>query len=241
MEPGLYLVGTPIGNLDDITLRAVKVLGEADAVLAEDTRHTRKLFARHNLHTPLLSCHKFNEASRVEAVVRRIAEEGAAIALVSNAGMPAVSDPGARIVTACSKAGLPVKVVPGPSAVSSAVALSGLGDAGFHFEGFLSHKGAARRRRLGELAEVPVPVVVFESPHRLLKLVDEVEDVLGERTVFVAREMTKRFEEVISGTPQQLRDRFAGRAVKGEIVVVLAPAPKRKKGKEAQPAPTDRD
>lgn len=222
MEPGLYLVGTPIGNLQDITLRALDTLRGVSLILAEDTRQSRKLLERHGLHTPMLSYHKFNEAARVDEVLDRL-RGGAAIALVTDAGMPGVSDPGARVVAACRAAGLKVFVVPGPSAVTSAVALAGFASAGFVFGGFLPNKSGARRRRLAELGAGGLPIVLFESPYRLLKLADDVEAVLGPRRLVVGRELTKHFEEVIDGTPADLRASFAKRTVKGEIVVVIEP------------------
>lgn len=220
MEAGLYLVGTPIGHLQDITLRALETLREAALILAEDTRQTRKLLERHGLHTPMLSYHKFNEAARVAEVLDRI-RGGAALALVTDAGMPGVSDPGARVVAACRAAGLKVWVVPGPSAVTSAVALAGFASGGFVFGGFLPNKSGARRRRLAELGLGKLPLVLFESPYRLLKLADDVEAVLGPRRMVVARELTKHFEEVIEGTPADIRASFARRGVKGELVVVI--------------------
>ena len=223
MEPGLYLVGTPIGHLQDITLRALETLREASLILAEDTRQTRKLLDRHGLATPMMSYHKFNEAARVEEVLGRL-RAGAVLALVTDAGMPGVSDPGARVVAACRAAGFPVRVVPGPSAVTSAVALAGFASGGFVFAGFLPHKPGARRRRLAELGAGDLPLVLFESPYRLLRLADEVEAVLGARRMVVARELTKHFEEVLEGTPADLRAAFAQRTVKGELVVIIAPA-----------------
>ena len=223
MQPGLYLVGTPIGNLQDITLRALDTLRSVALILAEDTRQTRKLLDRHGLNTPMLSYHKFNEAARVDEVLDRL-RGGAALALVTDAGMPGVSDPGARVVAACRAAGLPVYVVPGPSAVTSAVALSGLAAGGFVFGGFLPHKAGARRRRLAELGRGGLPIVLFESPYRLLKLADDVEAVLGARRMVVARELTKHFEEVVEGPPAAIRAAFAKRSIKGEFVVVLEAA-----------------
>lgn len=223
MQPGLYIVGTPIGHLQDLTLRALETLREASLILAEDTRQTRKLLERHGLHTPMLSYHKFNEAARVEEVLARL-REGAALALVTDSGMPAVSDPGARIVDACRQAGLPLYVVPGPSAVTAAVALCGFATGGFIFDGFLPHKPGPRRRRLQELGQGDLPLVLFESPYRLLKLLGEIEATLGARRVFVGRELTKHFEEHLAGTPAELAQAFSGRAVKGELVVVIAPA-----------------
>lgn len=223
MDAGLYIVGTPIGNLQDITLRALEVLKSAAVILAEDTRETRKLLERHGLHVPMLSYHKFNEAARVDEILDRI-RGGAAVALVSDSGMPAVSDPGARIVAACRVAGLPVFVIPGPSAVTAAAALAGLPSAGFVFGGFLPHKSGARRRRLAELGHGSLPLILFESPYRLLKLMDEIEAELGPRRLFVGRELTKKFEEGLNGTPAEIRAAFAKRSVKGELVVVIAPA-----------------
>lgn len=222
LNPGLYVVGTPIGHLEDITLRAVTVLKEAHVVVAEDTRETRKLLDRYGIATPMLSCHKFNEASRVEQILGRV-RAGEAVALVTDSGMPAVSDPGARVVAACRAAGLHVTVIPGPSAVTAAVALCGFGGRGFLFDGFLPHKSAARRKRLAELLRWDSPVVLFESPYRLLKLLDEMNDLAPTRQMFIGRELTKHFEELMWGTPDELRQRFANRSVKGELVVVVAP------------------
>jgi 16S rRNA (cytidine1402-2'-O)-methyltransferase len=223
MQAGLYIVGTPIGNLGDITLRAIETLKNAAVIVAEDTRHTRILLDRYEIRTPLLSCHKFNEASRVTLVAGKI-RDGAAVALVTDAGMPGISDPGSRVVAACRRAGLPVTVVPGPSSVSAAVALCGFAGRGFVFDGFLPHKSGARRKRLAELSTSDAPVVLFESPYRLLKLMEEIREVMGERPVFVGRELTKKFEECRNGTPSGILAAFSGRTVKGEIVVVIAPA-----------------
>jgi 16S rRNA (cytidine1402-2'-O)-methyltransferase len=222
MTPGLYVVGTPIGNLDDLSPRAVATLRAADAILTEDTRHTRILLARYGLSTPMVSCHKFNEAARMEGVVARI-RDGAALALVTDSGMPGVSDPGARVVAACRRAGLPVTAVPGPSAVTAAVALSGFPAAGFVFAGFAPRKSGALRKLLTRLGDCAVPVVLFESPFRLLKLLDGIEEVFGDRDLFVARELTKKFEETVAGSASAVRRAFEGRGVKGEIVVVVAP------------------
>ncbi|MBW7909488.1 MAG: 16S rRNA (cytidine(1402)-2'-O)-methyltransferase [Kiritimatiellae bacterium] len=225
MTPGLYIVGTPIGHLQDITLRALETLRDVSLILAEDTRQTRKLLERHGLHTPMRSYHKFNEAARAEEIVARL-RAGEAIALVSDSGMPAVSDPGARLVATCREAGLPIAIVPGPSAVTSAIALAGMPARGFVFAGFLPHKSGARKRELADWGRQTLPVVFFESPYRLLKLLDEVEAVLGPRELFVGRELTKHFEEHLRGTPAEIRASFAKRPVKGECVVVLAPAAK---------------
>jgi 16S rRNA (cytidine1402-2'-O)-methyltransferase len=223
MTPGLYIVGTPIGNLQDITLRALETLRAAALILAEDTRQTRKLLDRHGICAPMLSYHTFNEAARAADLVARI-RSGEALALVSDSGMPAVSDPGARLVAACRDAGLPVFVIPGPSAVTAAIALAGMPARGFVFAGFLPRKAGARARELARLGAEPMPVVLFESPHRLLKLLDEIEATLGPRRLFVGRELTKQFEEALHGAPTDIRAAFGARAVKGECVVVIAPA-----------------
>lgn len=225
LPPGLYLVGTPIGNLEDITLRALRILRDATHILAEDTRHTRRLLDRYGLSTPMISCHKFNERARIEEILRRI-QVGEALALVTDAGMPGLSDPGARAAAAVREANLLVTVIPGPTALTAAIALCGASQGrGFLFDGFLDHKTAARRRRLNQLADFPAPVVLYESTHRILKLLNEVEEELGpERQLFIARELTKKFEETLSGTPAELRTHFATHSLKGEFVVILLPA-----------------
>lgn len=220
MTPGLYIVGTPIGNLQDITLRALETLKSVSLILAEDTRHTRLLLDRHGIATAMLSYHKFNEAARVDEIIRRI-RSGLALALVTDSGMPGISDPGARIVAACHREQIPVFAVPGPSSVVTAVALSGFESTGFVFGGFLPHKPGPRKRRLEELLKADLPVVLFESPYRMLRLIDEVESVAAARRIFVARELTKRFEEGLSGTPAELRAHFTQRVPKGEFVVII--------------------
>jgi len=222
MTPGLYVVGTPIGNLDDLSMRAIETLKGVHAILTEDTRRTRILLDRFGLHTPALSCHKFNEASRAEGVIDRL-RHGESIALVTDAGMPGVSDPGSRLVAACRKAGIPVTCIPGPSSVTTAVALCGFNGAGFVFAGFTPRKSGALRRFLQQFAECPVPVVFFESPFRILKVLDEVDSVLGPRDLFLGRELTKKFEETIWGTPSEIKRLFENRTIKGEIVFVIAP------------------
>jgi 16S rRNA (cytidine1402-2'-O)-methyltransferase len=222
MTPGLYVVGTPIGNLDDLSKRAIETLGGVQAILTEDTRRTRILLDRFGLHTPTLSCHKFNEASRAEGVIDRL-RRGESMALVTDAGMPGVSDPGSRLVAACRKAGIPVTCIPGPSSVTTAIALCGFNGAGFVFAGFTPRKSGALRKFLQQFAECPVPVVLFESPFRILKVLDEVESVLGARELFLGRELTKKFEETVWGTPSEIKRLFENRTIKGEIVFVIAP------------------
>ena len=229
MKAGIYMVGTPIGHLDDISRRAVETLGAVDYILAEDTRHTRGLLNRYTIQKPLVSCHQFNEASRVHQVVRHV-QGGGSVALVSNAGMPAVSDPGSRVVAACRKEGLYVTVIPGPSSVTAAMALCGYVSGGFLFEGFLPRKPGARRRRLAEVLALGLPVVMFESPYRILAVLGELETLAAARELFVARELTKMNEECLWGTPSELLHRYEdralknpGRKIKGECVLVLSP------------------
>ena len=223
MDAGLYIVGTPIGNLGDMTARGIETLQESSLILAEDTRQTRKLLTHFEIKTHCISCHKFNEAQRCEEILDRI-RGGEVIAMVTDSGMPCVSDPGSRIVSACRKAGLMIASAPGPTAVTTALALSGFGGHGFLFAGFPARKSGARRKLLEQCADVPVPVILYESPYRLLKLLEEIEAVLNDdRQVFVGRELTKKFEELLSGTAPEIHQKFNGRNVKGECVVIIAP------------------
>jgi 16S rRNA (cytidine1402-2'-O)-methyltransferase len=222
MNPGLYIVGTPIGNLADMTFRAVETLKTATIILTEDTRHTRILLDHYGITTPMISCHKFNEASRTATVMEKISA-GAAVALVTDAGMPAISDPGARTVAACRAAGLPVTVIPGPTALTTAVALAGIVAHAFIFEGFLPHKSGARARRLTELAAMRMPVIFYESPYRVERLAGEIATAFGPCRMTIARELTKHFEECFSGTPAEITDRVKTRPIKGEVVAIVVP------------------
>ncbi|MDR0993454.1 MAG: 16S rRNA (cytidine(1402)-2'-O)-methyltransferase [Verrucomicrobiota bacterium] len=228
LPAGLYLVGTPIGNREDITLRALRILRSATHILAEDTRHTQILLDTYGIRTPMISYHKFNERTRTGDILHRI-RAGESLALVTDAGMPGISDPGAIAARAVREAGMHVTAIPGPSALTMAIALCGCPHAhGFLFEGFLDHKTAARRKKLRELAACSHPVVFYESTHRLLKLLDEVEEELGpERLLFIARELTKKFEETLHGTPTDLRTHYQTHSLKGEFVVVLFPRSRR--------------
>ena len=224
MNAGLYIVGTPIGNLGDISFRAIETLKEADLIVAEDTRHTRRLTDRYEIRTRLLSCHKFNEQQRVDEIMERI-NSGQAVALVTDSGMPGISHPGSRVVAICRAGGIPVTAVPGPTAVATAVALSGYGEKGFIFAGFLPHKSGGRRRDLEKWRAADLPVVFYESPYRLIKMMSEIEEYLGAgRKVFVGRELTKKFEECTEGTPAHIREVYGDRNVKGECVVIIQPA-----------------
>jgi len=221
MDAGLYIVGTPIGNLGDMTARGIETLKNASLIIAEDTRTTRILLNHFEIKTHCISCHKFNEAQRCDELIRRI-RSGETVAMVTDSGMPCISDPGSRVVDACRTAGVLITSAPGPTAVTTALALSGFGGHGFLFAGFLPRKSGAKQKILERCSALPVPVVFYESPYRLLKLLEEIEAVMGtERRVFVARELTKKFEELLSGTPAQIRQQFGDRAVKGECVVII--------------------
>jgi 16S rRNA (cytidine1402-2'-O)-methyltransferase len=222
MEAGLYLVGTPIGNLEDMTFRAIRTLKEADVILAEDTRKTGFLLKHYAIPGPMMSCHGFNERSRVDGVVADI-QNGKAVALVSDAGMPLISDPGSRLVKAVREAGCMITSVPGPTALTTALALSGWGDDGFLFIGFLPNKSAGRRRILTTLCEEPRVVVQYESTHRILKCLRDIAEIHGERPVFFARELTKKFETLKQGTASECADFLDTHSSKGEFVVVLGP------------------
>jgi 16S rRNA (cytidine1402-2'-O)-methyltransferase len=225
LSPGLHVVATPIGNLGDITLRALATLAGADTILAEDTRITRRLLERYGIATPLEAYHEHNAERARPGILARLAA-GHRFALVSDAGTPLVSDPGYKLVEAALAAGISVTTAPGPSAVLAALAIAGLPTDRFFFEGFLPQKQAARRARLAELAPLPATLVLFESPRRLAAMLADAALVLGERRCAVARELTKLFEEVRRGTLAELAGAHAAEeAPKGEIVVVIGAAP----------------
>jgi 16S rRNA (cytidine1402-2'-O)-methyltransferase len=222
----LAVCATPIGNLDDVTLRVLAELREADAVLCEDTRRTRTLLERHGIAARrLLSYHRHSEARRVAELVPLL-EQGLRVALVSDAGLPAVNDPGARIVAAALAAGVPVTVLPGPSAVETALVASGLAGEQYRFLGYLPRREAERGGLWRELAGWPHPAVGFESPNRLPGALASLARALPDRRVAVCRELTKRFEEVVRGTAAELAARFEA-APKGEVTLVLGPGPGR--------------
>jgi 16S rRNA (cytidine1402-2'-O)-methyltransferase len=215
----LAVCATPIGNLDDVTLRVLRELAEAEVVLCEDTRHTRGLLQRHGIDARLVSYHEHNEAKRTAELLPRL-EAGARVALVSDAGMPGISDPGARLVTAALDAGVPVTVLPGPSAVETALVASGLAADRYLFVGFLPRAARAREALWAELARSLDPVVAFESPRRLPASLASLAAALPERPVAVCRELTKRYEEVVRGTAGEVAARFLEPA-KGEITLVV--------------------
>ena len=215
----LAVCATPIGNLEDVTLRVLRELAEADLVLCEDTRHTKRLLNRHGIGAKLLSYHRHNEAQRTAELLPRF-EAGARIALVSDAGLPGVNDPGARLIAAALDAGVPVTVLPGPSAVETALVSSGLAGERFQFLGYLPRGEKALAAVWSELDRWPHPAVAFESPQRLPATLRSLAATLPKRPVAVCRELTKRFEEVARGTPVELAARFS-EPPKGEITLVL--------------------
>ncbi|GAB3974608.1 16S rRNA (cytidine(1402)-2'-O)-methyltransferase [Spirosoma terrae] len=216
----LYLVPTPIGNLDDITLRAVKILQSVDAILAEDTRTSGVLLRHLAISKPLHSYHIFNEHQTVQRLINQL-KEGKTLALVSDAGTPGISDPGFLLVRECIKNEIPVECLPGPTAFVPALVNSGLPNDRFTFEGFLPHK-KGRQTRLGELVTEERTMIFYESPHRLLKTLQQFADVFGaDRQASVSRELTKLFEETQRGTLSELITYFGQKTIKGEIVVCV--------------------
>lgn len=222
--PGtLYLVATPIGNLEDLTFRALRVLKEVSLVAAEDTRHSRKLFNHYGIRTPLTSYFAHNESSKGEALLG-VLREGRDVALISDAGMPAISDPGELLVRRCREEGIPVTAVPGASAAVSALAISGLATERFAFEGFLPSRTKARRDLLHRLRDEPRTLIFYEAPHRLEKALADLEEELGAgREIAVARELTKLHEELVRGPVGEVRRYFAAGRIRGEIVLLIAP------------------
>jgi 16S rRNA (cytidine1402-2'-O)-methyltransferase len=216
----LYLVATPIGNLEDITLRALRTLKECDVIAAEDTRHTGQLLRYYDIAKPLLSYFRFNEARRSEEIIERLGR-GEKVALVTDAGTPGISDPGERVVRAAIAAGFRVEAVPGPCALVAALTASGLPTEEFHFIGFLPHKSGQRRKRLEGLRAIAGTLVLYESPYRVEKLLTELSEVFPNRQVTLARELTKRFEEFSRGTPAELLARPTKLTYKGEFVVLI--------------------
>ena len=223
-SPGgvLRVVGTPIGHLEDLSPRAVATLRACGLVACEDTRVTRAILERHGISVPVLSCHRFNEHSRSERLLQVLAS-GQDVALVTDSGTPGLSDPGAAVVRAARAAGFAVSPVPGPSAVAALWSVSGL-EGPFTFIGFLPQRPGERRRTLSALAGEPRPLVFYESPHRILGMLEDADSVLGGRRALLGRELTKIHEEVIAGTLGDLRGRLAARTIRGEFTVIVEPA-----------------
>ncbi len=237
-EPGagcLYVVATPIGNLEDITLRAVRTLKEVDLIAAEDTRHTRKLLAAHGIENQLISYHEHNEQQRTADLIRRL-EQGTRIALVSDAGTPTVSDPGYRLVEAAAARRIPVVPVPGVSAATAALSAAGLPTDSFTFAGFPPRKKARRLEQLRQLAAVPHTLIFYQSPRRLTAFLSELKEMLGDRPAVLAREITKIHEEFLRGSLSRILEQLEQRPeVKGECTLLVAGAP------PAEPEPEDLD
>jgi 16S rRNA (cytidine1402-2'-O)-methyltransferase len=215
----LYLVATPIGNLEDLSPRAVRILREARLIAAEDTRHTRQLLTHFDLHTPLTSYFEHNKLSKLENILAALAAGD--VALVSDAGTPAINDPGYELVKAALAAGYTVSPVPGPSAPIAALAASGLPTDAFLYLGYLPRKAGERKEFIGQVKDLPYTLIFLESPHRILEALDDLESVLGERDMSACRELTKVYEQFVRGTIQQVRAHFAENEPKGEFVLVV--------------------
>ncbi|XP_057533359.1 uncharacterized protein LOC130811185 [Amaranthus tricolor] len=221
LMPGLYLVGTPIGNLEDITLRALRVLKSADLILSEDTRHSGKLLQYYGIKTPLLSYHKFNEFQRGVTILKRL-QEGEIVAMISDAGMPGISDPGTELVKLCVEKSVVVVPIPGPSAVLSALAASGLPTDDFTFVGFLPKHAGSRRQRLFLCASQSATQIFFVPPHKLHQFLEETSSVFGDsRRCVIAREMTKIHEEFWRGTLHEAKEAFVSRKPRGEMTLLI--------------------
>jgi 16S rRNA (cytidine1402-2'-O)-methyltransferase len=216
----LYVVSTPIGNLKDITLRALETLKNVHLIAAEDTRHTRKLLAHYDIHSPLTSYFEHNKFVKGPYILRLL-KEGKDIALVTDSGTPGISDPGYRLIQLAIQNNIPISAIPGPTALIDALVLSGLPSDRFIFEGYLPVKPGARKKRIGEISSEKRTVIFYESPHRLLKTLRDIQDILDEREIVILREMTKKFEEIIRGNAASLLEHFQNNLPKGEFVIVL--------------------
>jgi 16S rRNA (cytidine1402-2'-O)-methyltransferase len=216
----LFVVATPIGNLEDLTFRALRVLKEVDLVACEDTRRTRGLLSHFDVHVPVTSYFEHNKIAKGEAILRTL-REGKSVALVTDAGTPGISDPGFLLVRAARQGGVPVVPVPGPSAVIAALSAAGVPADRFVFDGFLPVKPGRRLHRLEALCALEMTIVCYESPHRIVASLEAIAQVFGGREIAVARELTKQFEEIVSGTATELRERFSGGPVRGEFTVVI--------------------
>ena len=220
--PGrLYVVSTPIGNLEDITYRAVRILKEADWIACEDTRTTRRLLDHYGIETHTISYHEHNETERAPELIERIAQ-GESVALVSDAGTPLLSDPGYRLVHAAAQAGVRIEPLPGASALLAALVVSGLPTDQFHFGGFLPPKQGQRQRLLESLADEVATLIFYEAPHRILESLEDIAAVLGTRDIVAARELTKMYEEILRGTASELAATLATRdSIRGEFVILI--------------------
>jgi 16S rRNA (cytidine1402-2'-O)-methyltransferase len=216
----LFVVATPIGNLEDITFRAVRVLAEADLIAAEDTRKTRVLLSRYSLNTPMTSYHKFNIKAKTPQLIDLL-RQGQNIALVTDAGMPGISDPGYELIKGAVDQNIRVEPIPGPSAAITALAVSGLPTDRFVFEGFLPKKPGKKTKKLEQLKKEPGTIIIYESPYRLVKTLEDIKQVMGERQVAVCRELTKKFEEIVRGKTSEVLEKFRNKKPRGEIVLII--------------------
>jgi 16S rRNA (cytidine1402-2'-O)-methyltransferase len=230
----LYIVATPIGNLEDITFRAVRILKEVTLIAAEDTRHSRKLLSHFGITTRLTPYHDHNERLKTDYLLEML-REGNSIAIITDAGTPCIADPGYRIARAAAAAGIRVVPIPGPSAIVTALSAAGLPTDRFAFEGFLPAKQGKRRSRLAELKDDERVVVYYEAPHRLAETLADMAELLGEREAVVARELTKIHEEFRHGQLEELAAHFGREGVKGEVVILIAPPPQGEAGTEQEP------
>jgi 16S rRNA (cytidine1402-2'-O)-methyltransferase len=230
----LYIVATPIGNLEDITLRALRILKEVDLIAAEDTRHTKKLLAHYHINTPLTSYYDHIETDKAPALISQL-QGGKSIALVSDAGTPGIADPGYRLVKGAAEAGIAIVPIPGPSTVAALLSVGSLPTDRFAFEGFLPAKPTQRQKMLQRLKYEERTLVFFESPHRLLDTLAAIEEVFGDRLITIGRELTKMYEEVIRGTVSELRTRLHERDIKGEVALLVAGATEKDHNEEALP------
>jgi len=216
----LYIVSTPIGNLEDITLRALKVLGSVRIIAAEDTRHTQKLLHHYDIHTPQTSYHDHNKEEKSAVLIAKL-KEGHDIALVSDAGTPGISDPGYYLINRAIDENIKITPIPGPTASIAALSISGLPTDAFVFEGFLPAKKAARRKRLQELLSERRTIIMFETPRRASSSLEDISEILGDRRVVLTRELTKMFEEVIRDKVSNVMEKIKGRSLKGEITIII--------------------
>lgn len=216
----LYIVSTPIGNLEDITLRALRILKEVDLIAAEDTRKTRRLLTHYEINTPLTSFFEGNQQRKTEKLIERL-KDGESIALVSDAGTPTISDPGYPLLRQCISDEVRIVAVPGVSAILAAAAVSGLPLHNFIFEGFLSPKSGKRKRQLTQLANEERTLILFESPHRICRFLEDALEIMGEREIVITRELTKRYEDIFRGNFKQALEKFNATAPRGEFTIVI--------------------
>jgi 16S rRNA (cytidine1402-2'-O)-methyltransferase len=233
----LYIVSTPIGNREDITLRALRILKEVDLVAAEDTRHTGLLLRHFGIQTPLTSYFEGNELRKRDLILSRL-KQGDRVALVSDAGTPGVSDPGFRLIRMAVENQIPIVPIPGSSAVIAALSVSGLPTDAFLFKGFLPHKSNKRRGLLEQLEEVRETIIFYESPHRIMETLKDISDILGDREMVLARELTKIYEEVLRGRVSEIQNQVMGKNIKGEITLIVS-GKTRKSVKQGDPVVTD--